>query len=190
MARGLCLARVYQSLKKEMKWLWGKDLRINTVHIDDVCKSAWLAAQWVAKPANSPTKTTTAADRAFNIADDGDTSQQMLAELIADIFDIETGFQGSLISQFAKLNLDSVVDDVNEEILQPWADLIKKKGLDGGQGSPLSPFMEKELIKDSNLCLNNGKAKSVLGWTLEKPRLREEELRKTLDSYERMRWWP
>ena len=190
LARGLCLARVYQSLNKEMKWLWGKELRINTVHIHDVCSAAWLAAQWAANPSNKPSKATTMADRAFNIVDDGDTSQQTLADLISTIFSIETGFQGSLISQFAKLNLDSVVDDVNEEILQPWADLIKKKGLDQGQGSPLSPFMEKELIKDCDLCLKNEKAKEVLGWELERPKLTGKELTGTIESYERMRWWP
>ena len=190
LARGLCLARVYQSLGKEMKWLWGKDLRINTVHITDVCTSAWAAAAWASSPANSPTKTTTAADRAFNIVDDGDLSQQTLADQFHDIFHIETGFQGSLISQFAKLNLDSVVDDVNEDILQPWADLLKKKGLEQGQGSPLSPFMEKELIKDCDLSLCNGKAKRVLGWELVEKRLTVEGIRGIIESYETVRWWP
>ena len=190
LARGLCLARVYQSLNKEMKWLWGKELRINTLHVDDVCNAAWLAAQWATKPSTKLAKDTTMADRAFNIVDNGDTSQQTLAELMANIFNIETGFQGTLISQFAKLNLDSVVDDVNEEILQPWADLIKEKGLDQGQGSPLSPFMEKELIKDCNLCLNNEKAQNVLGWKLGKPKLTDGELRRTIESYEKMKWWP
>ena len=190
LARCLCLARVYQSLHQEMKWLWGKDLRIHTVHITDVCTAAWAAAQWIASSGNTPKKSTTAADRAFNIVDDGDTSQQTLADLIHEIFAIETGFQGSLISQFAKLNLDSVVDDVNEDILQPWADLIKKKGLDEGQGSPLSPFMEKELIKDCDLALHNGKAKKELGWCLERGKLTAQGIREVIESYERMRWWP
>ena len=190
LARGLCLARVYQGLGREMKWLWGKELRIHTVHIDDVCTAAMAAAAWVSDAINAPTKSSTAADRAFNIADDGDTSQQALADLIHEIFNIETGFQGSLISQFAKMNLDSVVDDVNEDILQPWADLIKKKGLDAGQGSPLSPFMEKELIKDCDLALNNAKAKNVLGWQPRKPKLTAGGIREVVGSYERMRWWP
>ena len=83
-----------------------------------------------------------------------------------------------------------MVDDVNEEILQPWADMLKKKGLDGGQGSPLSPFMEKELLKDSNLCLDGKKARDVLGWKLEREKLTEEGVKEILTSYERMRWWP
>ena len=41
----LSLARVYQSLDKELKWLWDKDLRTNTVHVDDVCRATWRAAE-------------------------------------------------------------------------------------------------------------------------------------------------
>lgn len=188
LARGLCLARVYQGLGRELKWLWTKDLRINTVHVLDVCTAAWTAAEWSTTHPTTPSSTLT--DRAFNIVDDGDTSQETFASIVGAIFSIQTGFQGSIVSHFAKLNLDSVVDDVNEEILQPWADMVKKKGLDGGQGSPLTPFMEKELLKDHSLCLDGGKAREVLGWRVQRPRVTEEGIREVLESYERMRWWP
>lgn len=188
LARGLCLARVYQELNKELKWLWSKELRINTVHVLDVCSAAWKAAEWCSR--NPPTKQSSMADRAFNIADNGDTKQETLATIVSSIFNIRTGFQGSLISNFAKMNLDSVVDDVNDDVLQPWAEMMKKAGVDHGQGSPLSPFMEKELLKDSNLCLNATKAKEVLGWAIEREKLTEESLREIIASYERVKWWP
>ena len=192
LSRGLCLARVYQSQKDQMKWLWGPNLRINTVHVDDVCRAAWTAAQWCSQhpPDRSVSASDLVTERAFNLVDDGDTSQQTLATIIQGIFDINTGFQGSVISQFAKFNLDNVVDDVNEDILQPWADLIKASGADRGQGSPLSPFMEKELLRDSDLCLDASKAHKTLGWTCQVPRLTEEGLRDVLASYERVGWWP
>ena len=190
LARGLCLARVYQELNRELKWLWTKDLRINTVHVSDVCVAAWKAAEWCATNPAATAAQSKKEDRAFNLVDDGDTRQETLATIVSKIFNIETGFQGSLVSQFAKLHLDSVVDDVNEEILQPWADMLKQKGLDGGQGSPLTPFMEKELLKDHNLCLDGKKARQVLGWSVERPRLAEEGVREILTSYERMKWWP
>ena len=188
LARGLCLARVYQGLNRELKWLWTKDLRINTVHVLDVCNAAWKAAQWCAS--HPPTPQSTMAERAFNIVDTGDTKQETLSTIISKIFNIETGFQGSIVSAFAKMNLDNVVDDVNEEILQPWADMLKSKGLDGGQGSPLTPFMEKELLKDHSLCLEGKKARETLEWTVERKGLTEERVREILASYERMRWWP
>ena len=188
LARGLCLARVYQELDTELKWLWSKELRINTVHVLDVCSAAWKAADWCSR--TPPTKQSSMADRAFNIADDGDTKQETLATLVSSIFHIKTGFQGSLISNFAKMHLDHVVDDINDDVLQPWAEMVKKAGVDTGQGSPLSPFMEKELLKDSNLCLNARKAKEVLGWVVERQGLTEERLREIIASYERVRWWP
>ena len=188
LARGLCLARVYQGMGKELKWLWTKELRINTVHVLDVCYAAWKAARWCAT--NPAPKESKMADRAFNIVDEGDTRQETLSTIVSKIFKIETGFQGSFVSQFAKLNLDGVVDDVNEEILQPWADMLKQKGLDGGQGSPLTPFMEKELLKDHSLCLDGRKARETLRWKVERPELTQEGVQEILSSYERMRWWP
>ena len=186
LSRGLCLARVYEAQGRELKWLWGKDLRVNTVHISDVCTAAWLAASWAAS--HPPKPNTTLADRAFNIADKGDTSQGTLATLFGKIFRIQTGFQGTLVSSFARFNLDSVVDDVNEDILQPWADLLKEKGVkDGG---PLSPYMEKELLKDCDLCLNGGKAERELGWRVGRRGLDEEGVREVVESYRMMGWWP
>lgn len=186
LARGLCLARVYQSQNREMKWLWSKDLRVNTVHVWDVCHAAWLAAKWCASHPH-----TTTPQRAFNIVDQGDTSQGTLATIFGAIFGIPTGFQGTLISSFARFNLDSVVDDVNEEILQPWADLLQASAVKDG-GGPLSPFMEKELLKDCNLCLNAQRAGEVLGWRCEegRDRLTEDGVKDVLESYRRMGWWP
>ena len=183
LARGLCLARTYEAQGKEMKWLWGKDLRVNTVHVHDVCTAAWLAAQWCADPANNQEP-----NRSFNIVDRGDTSQGTLATLFSSIFDITTGFQGLLVSQFARFNLDSVVDDVNEEVLQPWADLLKEKGVTNP--GPLSPFLEKELLRDCDLCLDGTRAREVLRWRCEREALGEEDVREVVGSYRRMGWWP
>ncbi|KAL8670729.1 MAG: hypothetical protein Q9168_004756 [Polycauliona sp. 1 TL-2023] len=189
LARGLCLAKVYERKQEEMKWLWTKDLRVNTVHVEDVCAAAVGAAKWCAS---------TAADqepggldkRTFNIVDQGDTSQGTLATIFSQIFNLKTGFQGSLISSFARFNMESVVDDVNEEILGPWADLLKENGItDSG---PLSPFMEKELLRDCDLSLDASRARKVLGWKVEDGReaLTVEGVKNVLDSYRRMGWWP
>ena len=52
--------------------------------------------------------------------------------------------------------------------------------------------MEKELIKDCDLCLNAGRAGRVLGWEpgKETERLNEGWVEKVVKSYERMGWWP
>ncbi|SLM40069.1 NAD-dependent epimerase/dehydratase, N-terminal domain [Lasallia pustulata] len=185
LARGLCLARVYESQGREMKWLWGKELRVHTVHVEDVCRAAWRAAEWCAGGESGGKE---AGGRVFNIVDRGNTTQGTLARLFSATFpSLTTGFQNSLISTFARFNLDSVVDDVNEEILQPWADLLAAKGI--VRPGPISPFMEKELLRDSDLALNGARFERVCGFEYTRT-LGEEECRQVVESYRRMGWWP
>ena len=186
LARGLCLARVYQSKGEKMKWLYGKDLRQATIHVSDVCSAAWLAAKWCASLPPSPSLPLQ--DRIFNIVDKGNTSQGTLSTIIASIFNIQTGFQNAFINAIAKYNLENIVDDVNDDVLQPWADLIAKKGI--ARPGPISPFMEKELLTDKDLCMDGGRAERVLGWKVGKEKMSEEDVRGVVDSYERIGWWP
>ena len=87
----------------------------------------------------------------------GDTSR-----LIHDIFNIATGFYGTLISAYARLNIDRVVDEVNNDTLDPWADLQVKAGI--SQTTPLSPFMEKELLRDMDLSLDGSAFEKATGF--------------------------
>lgn len=220
-AKALCLARVYQEQERELKWLWTEDLRINTVHVEDVARAFWKAAEWravnstipadaVAAPesptsprrsgvisALSPTSPTfptsplqhNSSLPIFNLVDHGRTSQGTLATIISQVFGIKTGFQGSLISQFAKMHLESVVDDLNEDILQPWADILAKKGIT--RPGPLSPFLEKELLKDTDLSLDGGLFERVTGFEYERGAgLTREGVEEMVKSYQRMGWWP
>lgn len=191
LARGLCLARVYQSKHERMEWLYGKELRVNTVHVLDVCTAAWQAALWTARTsANDPELAADRGGRVFNIADDGDTAQEDIASIIGVIFSIATGFQSTLVSALARFNLDRVVEDVNDDTLQPWAELLQSHGIT--RHGPIGPYMERDLLKDHDLCLNNARAKRVLGWecALGRERLSTQLVQDVIQSYERMGWWP
>jgi len=54
-------------------------------------------------------------------------------------------FEGSVRSKLAMLKLDSVVDELNDDTLDPWAELQQESGI--SEPTPLNPFMEKELLK-------------------------------------------
>jgi len=189
-SRGLCMARVWQKKGVEMKFLYGKEMRINTVHVLDVCDAMWKAAIWICG-SSYPAEVATSLEgisapdalRAFNIVDEGDTSQGQLAVMIRETFGIPTGFTNSLLSSFAKFNMESVCDEVNEELLDPWADLLLEKGIT--RVGPINPYMEKELLRDADLCLNGRKAREVLGWSIPQQRKKFEK-----NSYRRMGWWP
>lgn len=83
---------------------------------------------------------------------DDPIAQKTMADLMHETFKIETGFHGTLINTFARMNLDHVVDEVNDETLDPWADLQSQAGI--SSTTPLTPFMEKELLRDTDLSLD------------------------------------
>ncbi|KAM0338949.1 hypothetical protein ACHAPU_011145 [Fusarium lateritium] len=187
-ATALCMARTYQLLEDEMKWLWTKDLRTNTAHIDDVTCALWDIAAWFDAGKSKWDEASMGKIPILNIVDEGATSQGTIATIIGDIFKIETGFQGQLISTFARLNLDSVVDDVNDELLGPWADLLTDAGIT--RPGPLTPFMEKELLKDTDLSMDGTRLKTLLGFEYKKPALNKELIEEVIESYKKMNWWP
>ncbi|KAI2615614.1 hypothetical protein GGR54DRAFT_259302 [Hypoxylon sp. NC1633] len=187
-ATALCMARVYQALGEEMKWLWTKDLRTNTAHIDDVTRALWAIAAWYdAGKANWDQKSMGPVPT-FNIVDKGMTNQGKLAEIIGEVFGIQTGFQGQLLSNLARLNMDSVVDDVNDDVLGPWADLLAEAGIT--RPGPLTPFMEKELLKDTDLSMDGSRLETVVGFEYQKPAINKELVEEVIESYKRMKWWP
>jgi len=188
-ATALSLARVYQHLDEEMKWLWTKELKYNTVHISDVTRALWAIVDWYAvkKQPNWDSKSMGKIPT-FNIVDKGQTSQGTMAEIIGQLFGIKTGFQGQLISTFARLNMDSVVDDVNDEVLGPWAELLEDAGIT--RPGPLTPFMEKELLKDTDLSMDGSRLEKVLGFHYEKPKITKELVQEMIGSYTRIGWWP
>jgi len=187
-ATALCMARVYQHIEEEMKWLWTKDLRTNTAHITDVTRALWDMATWYDRGKAGWDEASMGKVPTFNVVDGGTTTQGTLADIIADIFKIETGFQGQLISTFARLNLDSVVDDVNDETLGPWAELLAEAGIT--RPGPLTPFMEKELLKDTDLSMNGDRLASLIGFEYQKPAMTKELIEEVIDSYKKMKWWP
>jgi nucleoside-diphosphate-sugar epimerase len=64
----LCLARVYQSEEGEMRWLGGKDLRTDTVHVEDVARAIWQVCGWYAAQKKKESVV-------FNLVDGGQTSK-------------------------------------------------------------------------------------------------------------------
>jgi len=154
---------VYQSRdpKETLKWLWSSELRTNTLHIEDAARALWMAAEW--RAANDRIPSASNERVVFNVVDKGATSQGTMANIIKQVFGIETGFQNALVNTFARLNLESVVDEVNDDTLDDWADLQEDAGIKG-KGGPLSPFMEKELLRDTDLSMDGSRFESVVGF--------------------------
>ncbi|ORZ40146.1 NAD-dependent epimerase/dehydratase [Catenaria anguillulae PL171] len=175
----LICGHIYRHLKEEMKLLWTKDLRINTVHVNDVCAALWALSQhYQDKPANG---------EVYNLADKEDTDQETINAHIRNIFGIQTGFQGSIVSQFAKLNLESVTEEVNDTHMAPWSELLKASNI---ANSPLTPYLDQELLYNNHLSIVGTKIESVPGFSYSVPKVTEERLREVVDGYKKQGIWP
>lgn len=91
------------------------------------------------------------------------------------------------MSTFAKLNLDSVTEDINEKHLPPWADLLKKSNI---RSSPLSPYLDEELLYNHALSVDGSKIERDTGFTYTVPRLTKDKLVEIIDYYKAMNVWP
>lgn len=188
LSTSLCLARVYQDFGEDLKFLWSKDLRMNSVHIEDVARALWAMAAWYDSGKPNWDAEAMGDMPIFNVVDKGATSQGTIAEIISELFGIKTTFQGQLLSNLARLNMDNVVDDINEDVLDPWGDMLREAGIT--KTIPLSPFMEKELLKDTDLSMDGGRLEEVVGFKYEKPVVTKELVQEVIESYKKMNWWP
>jgi len=168
---GLCprlvVGAVYRQLGKKMKLLWTDDLKVNTVHVNDVCKGLWHVSQ------NCKVGTI------WNLADKNDTNQGKINKLLEQIFGIKTGFISKVKCQFAKMNIPMVTEEVNRRHLKPWSDMLKAAGI---QNSPLSPYLEEELLAKNNISID-GTAIESTGFKYDFPQLTEPLLREVMDYF-------
>ncbi len=138
MPRVICGA-VYRHINRTMKFLWTPALRISTVHVSDVAAALWHLTTVASLPRGD----------VFNLADKSDSDQGSINKILEELFGIKTGFQGAIISMMAsKLNMRSIAEEANDRHMGPWAEMLKTAGI---TNSPLSPFIDKELLYDNPL---------------------------------------
>lgn len=143
LAPRLAVAAVYQKLPAEpMKFLWGKDLKLNVVHVDDVARAAWLAA--------SDMK----AGSVYNLADETNLDQGMLNTWLGKMFKVKIDFAGSMVSNLAKLQLESIASDANDKHVPIWHTLCQESKM---KDTPVSPYIDQELLRGTDMCVD-GKA--------------------------------
>ncbi|KFY13371.1 hypothetical protein V491_06419 [Pseudogymnoascus sp. VKM F-3775] len=86
------------------------------------------------------------------------------------------------------MNMDHVLEDINEHVMGPWADLLSDAGIT--RPGPLGPYLEKEQLKDEDLYLDGSRFESLAGFTYSRPTLGKKELEEMIESYKTMNWWP
>ncbi|XP_049692990.2 uncharacterized protein LOC110371682 [Helicoverpa armigera] len=165
---------IYKHLNETMKLLWTADLKMNTVHVRDVCRAIWCLG------------TRPDANRAvFNVVDEADSTQGSLAELVADIFKINHDYYGTAISTLAKNDITSVAEEANDKHLTAWAEVCRKYSL---QHTPLEPSAGAELLLNKQLCLDGSRLRQLLPLDVPKPTV--DNLKEVLEDYASMNLFP
>ena len=83
--------------------------------------------------------------------------------------------------------MDSVTEDINEKHLAPWAELLKKSGI---RSSPLSPYLDEELLYNNALAVNGSKIEKETGFTYSVPNMTKARLVEIIDDYKKLNVWP
>lgn len=170
----LICGAVYKFLAKKMEFLWTADLRLNTVHVNDVCRAIWHAC--VQTPVHE----------IYNLSDKNDTDQAKINRLLEILFGIETGFAGSAKSNLARLKMKNVVATINDQHTTPWAEMCRIAGI---ERSILSPFLDQELLYNNSLCIDGSKIEGT-GFRYENPTPTAYLVRQQMDMFIADRQFP
>jgi len=172
--RFICGA-VYKHLKETMEFLWDKDLKINTVHVRDVCSALWHLLQ---KGKSGDI---------WNLADSSDTDQGSVAKFLESIFHIETNFMGNIKSKLATtVAMKTVAETANEKHLKPWSDLCKANSI---VNTPLTPYLDEELLYNNATSIDGTKI-TTTGFAYKYPKMSEEALRETITCFVDLGFFP
>ncbi|XP_077993896.1 dTDP-glucose 4,6-dehydratase-like [Glandiceps talaboti] len=170
----LVIAAVYKQIRETMKLLWTKDLKMNTVHVGDMCRAIWHLTR------------EGKVGEVYNIVDNSHTTQGLITEIVSKIFGIEYDYMGSIISNIAKITMTDVVDESNDKHMTPWSKACESDNI---HNTPLSPFIDQELLYNKHLHMDSSKLINT-GFTYEKPILTQDYLQEVLDDYVSMGVFP
>ena len=172
--RVLCAA-AYKQLDEKMRFLWDAKLRLNTVHVADVCTALWHVSH-LGRP-----------EPVYNLSDKSDSSQGSINEVLEAIFGISTGFAGTVVSTGAKaMGLKGFSEGVNEKHMEPWADACKKAGV---LNTPLTPHIDAELLAHNHLACDGAMIEAT-GFAYAVPQLTAETLREQVGVYIEQKIFP
>jgi nucleoside-diphosphate-sugar epimerase len=171
----LVIGSIYKESGKTMKLLWSKSLKMNTVHVEDVCRAIWHLT------------THGSSGDVFNLADKNETDQGKVNELLGEIYTINTSFLGQTKSSLvSNIGMDTLTDTVNDKHLKPWGDLCKARGI---LDTPLTPYLDEELLYNSHTHINGSHIEST-GFSYNHPTVTTDSLKAVINDFVAKGYFP
>lgn len=166
---------VYKFLGEKLKFLWGKELGLACVHVDDVCGAIWASCAKAESGA------------VFNLADKSKLTQGTLNKMLEEIFGIEAGYFGTIISNLAKTQLSNVSDEANDKHVPAWTKLCDEQKINN---TPLSPYIDKELLKNNSMVVDGALIETKGIYKYVKPTISTKLLAEQVKTFEAQGTWP
>jgi len=170
----LIVGAVYKHIGEKLEFLWTEKLKLNTVHVRDVCKALFHLAE----KADAGT--------IYNLADKSDSTQDSIGKLISEIFGVKVTFAGSIKSNLAKVNLKGVTEMVNDKHLKPWSDLCKQHNI---LNTPLTPYLDQELLYNNALSMDGTKIEST-GFAYDHPNVTVDLVKESIAYFQEQNLFP
>ncbi|GAA6064749.1 hypothetical protein JCM10212_001601 [Sporobolomyces blumeae] len=125
----------------------------------------------------------------FNVEDGANTTQKDIARLIEQVVGVKTGFHGTIISTFAKMNLNDVVEDANEKHLEGWSGLLRASNPPINTTVPISPQVPVDLLSPHPVSLDSSALTRLTGW---KPtrKLDVATVKESIEGFRKEGFWP
>lgn len=173
MPRMAC-ASVYEHVGETMEFLWGEELRINAIHVQDVAALLWHLACG-AEPGHT-----------YNGVDDSDLSQGDFNKIVEQVFKVKTNCRGSITSMIANMKIGEIVEEANHGHMEPWTELLMQSKIDY---TPVSPYLVPELLSSKHLCMDGSKVKAS-GFNLSCPKLTKDLVVDSIKYWAKMKLFP
>lgn len=167
---------VYKHLGEEMEFLWDKEMRIETVHVTDVCRALWHLT------------TNGEKGEIYNLADESESDQGSVNVLLSEIFGIKTSCMGSTKTNLAKaaFSMKRVAETANEKHLTPWSELCKAQGI---TNTILSPYLDEELLYHNSLAVDGHKITNT-GFKYLHPKMTKQHLLDVIKHFQELGYFP
>lgn len=167
---------VYQYLGEKLKFLWGDSLGLACVHVEDVCGAVWACCTGA-----------TESGQVFNLADKANLTQGKLNKMLEQLFGIEAGYFGAVMSSLAKTKLTDVSEQANEKHVPAWTRLCDEHKINN---TPLSPYIDKELLYNNSMVVDGSRIETSGLYTYTKPEITVQLLAEQIKTFEAQGVWP
>lgn len=214
----MCITACYGYTKQPLKVMHspGKHA-FNTVHVDDVAGAAWACAEWMAKLGrkeadavagepiafhNDKSKVKALEGAAlpeaklvapvFNVVDDSNHTFISFLNVPASFFGTSVEFFDLFTRAMAKINMDELAEDINEEHVGTWTKMITTSK-PPVPNTPLSPYVHPQVVglfEKHSIGLDNSKLKKIVGYQLKRPTYGHAELKEVIDKWKAEQSWP